>query len=186
MTARFLSEVLTPAVLAAEERAYGRSYPLPDQARPGGDALGEDERAFIAARDSFYLATTSASGWPYIQHRGGPPGFLRVLSPRQLGFADLRGNRQLVSTGNVEGDRRAALFLMDYPGRARLKLLGHARTVEASADPALADRLAPTPRLRQQVERVFLLDLVAYDWNCPAYITPRYTEAEIRARYSRA
>jgi predicted pyridoxine 5'-phosphate oxidase superfamily flavin-nucleotide-binding protein len=148
--------------------------------RHGGDAratLGPDERAHIEARDSAYLASIGADGWPYIQHRGGPPGFLRVIDPHTIGFADLRGNRQLLSTGNVAADDRVALILIDYPQRARLKLLGHARTV---VDAALADQLAP-PELRTRVERVFLIDVVAFDWNCSAYITPRWTEREIAA-----
>ncbi len=177
MTARYLAEVLSRDVLDAEQRYYGRSYAVD---RPDADdALGEDERAFIEARDSFYLASVGSGGWPYVQHRGGPAGFLRVLDPRTLGFADLRGNRQLVSVGNVVGDDRVALFLMDYPARTRLKLLGRARVVDARDEPALADGVCPAPKLRKLVERVFLIDVVAFDWNCPAYITPRFSEAEV-------
>lgn len=179
MATRFLSELLTPDVLAAQEAAYGRHYTLPGGAP--ADELGEDEVAFLADRDSFYLGTVSSSGWPYVQHRGGPKGFLKVVDEKTLGFADLKGNRQLVSTGNLSANDRVALFLMDYPGRQRLKILGHARTVDAKADPALADRLAPTPELRSRVERVVLVDVVGFDWNCPAYITPRFTEEEVEA-----
>jgi predicted pyridoxine 5'-phosphate oxidase superfamily flavin-nucleotide-binding protein len=138
------------------------------------EALGPDELAFIAARDSFYMATVSADGWPYIQHRGGPRGFLRALDAHTLGFADLKGNRQLITTGNLAANDRVSLFLMDYAHRARLKLLGHARAIE---DAALADALAPAA-LRKRVERVMLIDVVAFDWNCPAYITPRFAADE--------
>jgi predicted pyridoxine 5'-phosphate oxidase superfamily flavin-nucleotide-binding protein len=104
---------------------------------------------------------------------------LKVLGPNLLGFADLKGNRQLLSTGNVDGDDRVALFLMDYPHRERLKILGHARVLDAREHPELVDQLSPAPGLRDRIERFFLIDIVSYDWNCPQYITPRYTEAEI-------
>ena len=177
MAERFLTEVLGPDALAAQERAYGRSRRVAPSAER--DALGPDEIAFIGERDSFYIATLTSTGWPYVQHRGGPQGFLHVLDAHTLGFADLRGNRQLVTTGNVASDPRASLILVDYPRRERLKILGHARVVDARADPALARALAPAPELRSRVERLFAVDVVGFDWNCPAYITPRYTEAEV-------
>jgi predicted pyridoxine 5'-phosphate oxidase superfamily flavin-nucleotide-binding protein len=147
--------------------------------RPGPDALSPDEIAFIESRDSFYLGTVSSSGWPYVQHRGGPAGFLRVIGPTTLAMADYRGNRQFVSTGHIAADGRVSLFLMDYPRRARLKILGHARIVEASADPALAARL--TADGAPPAERLMTVEVAAFDWNCPKYITPRFTEAEITA-----
>jgi predicted pyridoxine 5'-phosphate oxidase superfamily flavin-nucleotide-binding protein len=127
------------------------------------------------------MATTSETGWPYIQHRGGPPGFVKVLSPNLIGFADLKGNRQLVSTGNIAADDRVALFMMDYPRQERLKLLGHARVLDAREHPDLADELAPK-ELRNKVERLFLIQVVSYDWNCPQNITPRFTAAEIETQ----
>jgi hypothetical protein len=177
MAHRFLSELLTDEVLDAERQQYGRALAVPPTDAP--DPLGPDELEFIARRDSFYMATVSSSGWPYLQHRGGPAGFLRPIDATTLGFADLKGNRQLISAGNLAASDRAALFLMDYPRRQRLKILAHARTLDARADPALAERLAPAG-LRGRVERLVLLDVVGFDWNCPAYITPRFTEAEIR------
>ena len=146
-------------------------------ARPAPEGFGEREAAFIAMRDSFYMATVSEDGWPYIQHRGGPRGFLKLLSPTQLGFADYRGNRQYVSVGNLKTEKRVSLFLMDYPNRARLKLLGSARTQDASDDPALAQQL----KIEGQghVERLFTIDVEAFDWNCPQFITPRFTEDEL-------
>lgn len=177
MAAKFMQMMLTPAVQAAQERAFGRHQVVTEA--PERDPLTEDEAAFIAARDSFYLGTTNSDGWPYIQHRGGPAGFLQVLGPHALGFADLTGNRQLLSTGNLAGDDRVSLFLMDYPHRERLKILGHARVLEAREHPALADQLSPSPELRGRVERIFLIDVVSFDWNCPQYITPRYTAEEV-------
>ncbi len=150
--------------------------------RPAPDGFGEREAAFIAMRDSFYMATVSEDGWPYIQHRGGPRGFLKLLSPTQLGFADYRGNRQYVSVGNLQTEKRVSLFLMDYPNRARLKLLGHARVQAAEANPELAETLAIEGQ--GNVERLFTLDIEAFDWNCPQFITPRFTEAELAASLS--
>ena len=177
MAAKFMQMSLTPAVQAAQDRYFGRHHVMADA--PERDALTADEAAFIAARDSFYMATTNADGWPYIQHRGGPAGFLKMLAPNLLGFADLKGNRQMLSTGNVDGDDRVALFLMDYPHRERLKILGHARVLDAREHPEVADELSATPELRNRIERLFLIDVVSFDWNCPQYITPRYTEAQI-------
>jgi predicted pyridoxine 5'-phosphate oxidase superfamily flavin-nucleotide-binding protein len=145
---------------------------------PESDAFTPDEVDFIASRDSFYMATVSETGWPYVQHRGGPPGFVKVLGPNLIGFADFKGNRQLVSTGNISITDRVALFMMDYPHRTRLKLLGHARVLEAREHPELVDQLAPEP-LRSKVERLFLIQVISYDWNCHQYITPRFTAAEV-------
>ena len=151
-------------------------------AKPAPTGLGEREAAFIAMRDSFYMATVTEDGWPYVQHRGGPRGFLKVLSENKIAFADYRGNRQYVSTGNLKTDKRVALFLMDYPNRARMKLLGHARVEEAADHPALAEQLS----LEGQggVERLFIIEVDAFDWNCPQFITPRFTEAELAASLS--
>ena len=162
----------------AEQQARGsREMYAGMTARPAPDGFSEREAAFIAMRDSFYMATVSEDGWPYIQHRGGPRGFLKVLSPTQLGFADYRGNRQYVSVGNLQTERRVSLFLMDYPNRARLKLLGHASVQEAADDPALAQRLDIEGQ--GKVERLFTIEVEAFDWNCPQFITPRFTEDEL-------
>jgi len=179
MAAKYMQMVLTPAVQAAEDHFYGRHQAV--ESAPERDALTDEELVHIRARDSFYMATTNSDGWPYVQHRGGPPGFLHVIGPNQLGFADFRGNRQMLTTGNLEGDHRVALFLMDYPRRERLKLLGHARVLDAREHAALADQLCPWPEMRKTVERLFLIDVVSFDWNCPQHITPRYTEAEVNA-----
>jgi predicted pyridoxine 5'-phosphate oxidase superfamily flavin-nucleotide-binding protein len=167
----------TDSVRAAQLHYYGGA------SRPGvaaNDALSDEEFSFIQSRDSFYLSTVSETGWPYIQHRGGPAGFLRVLSPTQLAFADFKGNRQLLSTGNLAVNDRACLFLMDYPQRARLKILGHARVEDAREHLALVDQLAE-PETRRLVERIFFIEVESFNWNCSQHITPRYTDAEVEA-----
>jgi hypothetical protein len=135
---------------------------------------------FIQARDSFYLATVSETGWPYVQFRGGPRGFLKVMDGKTLGYADFRGNTQYISMGNLTRNDRVALFFMDYPRRTRLKLLGHARFEDVTSNPELASRLE-VPTYRARVERAVLITLEAFDWNCPQHITPRYTKEEIDA-----
>ena len=142
------------------------------------DTTGSMGPSIIALRDSLYMASVTAGGWPYMQHRGGPRGFLRVLDERTLGFADVRGNRQYVSVGNLGQDDRVAMILVDYPAQARLKLLARARLVERADDPALAERLTP-PEFVGKVERSVVLTVEGFDWNCPQHITPRFTEAEI-------
>jgi predicted pyridoxine 5'-phosphate oxidase superfamily flavin-nucleotide-binding protein len=178
MARHYLEVLTTPEVLAARTKFYGKSGTAPQGTPP--DTLNADEIEFIGQRDSFYLSTVSADGWPYIQHRGGPPGFLHVTSPSSLAFADYKGNRQLLSVGNIATNQRVSLFLMDYPQQTRLKILGHARVVDAREQPALADSLSDADE-RQNVERLFLIDVVSYDWNCPQHITPRYTAAEVKS-----
>jgi hypothetical protein len=142
------------------------------------DKFSPVEAAFITQRDSFYMATVSETGWPYIQHRGGPPGFLKVVNEKTLAFADYRGNRQYISLGNLGADDRAALILMDYGGRKRLKIYVHVEPVSLDADAALAE-LVTAQGYKAKPERILLLHLVAFDWNCPQHITPRFTETEI-------
>jgi len=178
MAEKFLELLMTPAVTKAQEHYFGHSQRMPRGAKR--DALTGDEAQFIAARDSFYLSTISESGWPYMQHRGGPPGFLHVVNSTTLAFADYKGNRQMLSIGNLAANDRVCLFLMDYPQRTRLKILGHARIEDARQHPELVAQFA-TPDVQRIVERVFLIDVVSFDWNCPKYITPRYTVAEIEA-----
>ncbi len=177
MAHQFLSTAFTPAVLRAQEAYYGRARPVPPA--PGPDELGAQEEAFIQRRDSFYLASVNQDGWPYLQHRGGPRGFLKVLDGHTLGFADRAGNRQLLTTGNVAANDRVALFLMDYARRERLKIIGHAEIVPAAAQPALAAELAPEGVAVRTVERVFRIRVTGFDWNCSQYITPRFTADEV-------
>ena len=175
MTNKFLDLAVTDAVRRAQEHYFGKAR-VAAAGRP--DELTDEEIEFIRARDSFYMATINENGWPYVQHRGGPPGFLRVLAPTRLAFADYAGNRQLLSTGNLAVNDRVALFLMDYPNRTRLKILGHARVSDAREHPELVAELAE-PEVGKIVERLFFVDVVAFDWNCPKYITPRYTAGEV-------
>lgn len=176
MASNFLKIALTPDVKAAQARFYGRSMTLPSPSE--ADRLGGDEAAFIEERDSFYMASVSREGWPYLQHRGGPRGFLKVLDDHTLGFADLRGNRQLLSTGNLAGNDRVCLFLMSYPHQARLKILGRAEILNPASAPELA-RVLTLPGQERAVERLFRIQIEGYDWNCPQHITPRFTEAEV-------
>lgn len=177
MAQRFFELAFTSGVRAAQRQYYGREGSGP-QTAPGDDRLGPEEAAFIEARDSFYLASVGETGWPYVQHRGGPRGFFKVLSPSEIAFADTKGNRQMLTTGNLAASDRVSLFLMDYPARERLKILGHARVLDAREHPDLVTSLAP-PELAGATERIFLIRVVAFDWNCPKYITPRYTAAEV-------
>lgn len=142
------------------------------------EAFTDNEEAFIAERDSFYMASVSQTGWPYVQYRGGPTGFLKVIDATTLAFADFRGNRQYISVGNLDANDRVALILVDYPRRARLKILAHAERLALDAEPGLLERVSD-PSYRAKPERIFRLRLAAFDWNCPQHIVPRFTEAEI-------
>jgi len=175
MAKGFLSRLITPAVQRAQERYYGRPRNLSAEEE---DSLTTQEIDFIASRDSFYLSTVNESGWPYVQHRGGPTGFLNVLSPTELAFADYKGNRQMLSVGNITVNDRACLFLMDYANQTRLKLIGHVEVLDAREHPDLVSKLSP-PNLQAKVERIFKIHIAGYDWNCPQYITPRFTETEV-------
>jgi predicted pyridoxine 5'-phosphate oxidase superfamily flavin-nucleotide-binding protein len=176
----FLDIATTPSVLAAQ--AANGSAGLYDKvdAHRRSHRFTETEAGFIAASDSFYMASVSETGWPYVQHRGGPPGFLRMVDEQTLAFADLRGNRQYISLGNTAANTRVALILMDYPHRRRLKIYARIEARDLPLEPALAEQLA-LPGYRGIIERALVLRLEAFDWNCPQHITPRFTEAEIGA-----
>lgn len=176
---RFAEIAFTPAV-QAQQLAHGSrdSYRRFSEGEPWNDRLSDKERAFIGARDGFYLASVSETGWPYVQFRGGAPGFLRVLDERTLGWADFRGNLQYVSVGNVTGDDRVSLFLMNYAKRKRLKIFGHAEIRAVGADDGLAARLA-IPGYDAVIERAVVVRIAGFDWNCPQHITPRFTLEEV-------
>lgn len=175
---RFAELAFTDNVRALQAADGSRnSYLRMEEGPDVNDRLGERETDFIVARDSFYMATAGETGWPYVQHRGGPPGFLSVLDDRTLAFPDFRGNRQFISAGNLRHDDRVSLILMDYPNRQRLKLLGRAGV---SDDPAVLEKLA-LPDYRARIERAFVIRLEAFDWNCPQHIAPRYTDTELEA-----
>ncbi len=176
----FMDVALTPGVAAAQAEMGADHLWTAFKGHRAFDRFTEDEAAFLAQRDSFYLASVSETGWPYVQHRGGPPGFLKMLDPQTLAFADYRGNRQYISTGNFRTNDRACLILVDYVRRARLKMYVHVETLAPGADPALAARVAE-PAYGATIERIFRLRLVAFDWNCPQHIVPRFSEREVAA-----
>ena len=173
----FADHMFTPNVRAEQDRiGVGEKFEQVYKNRLRGE-LDASAREFIASRDTFYLATVTENNWPYVQHRGGPAGFLKVLGPEKIGFADYTGNKQFISKGNLKNNSRVSLILMDYPQRARLKLIGYAKFVEADEDLALLEQLqqegAPAP------ERLVTVTLAAIDWNCPKYITQRFKKEEI-------
>ena len=176
MATKYLDLTFTESVRRTQTAYYGMAGNI--TGAPEIDPLGEAEAEFIANRDSFYLGSISESGWPYIQHRGGAKGFLRVVDATTLAFADYKGNRQLLTTGNVSVNDRVALFLMDYQNRARLKILGHARIEDVRERPELIERFSDAT-MRTSVERLVVIDVVSFDWNCPKYITPRYSVNEV-------
>jgi ferredoxin-NADP reductase/predicted pyridoxine 5'-phosphate oxidase superfamily flavin-nucleotide-binding protein len=174
---KFAELAFTASVREVQQALGSRAnYAAMERGADFNDVLSEREATFIAARDSFYMASVSETGWPYVQHRGGPAGFVRVLDERTLGFTDFRGNRQYVSVGNLRSDDRVALFFMDYPNRLRLKVLGRVRLLDLNSE-QLAQ--LEVPDYRAHVERGFIIHVEAFDWNCPQHITPRYTESEI-------
>jgi len=180
----FAALTYTPSVRASQRRYGGREL----GEASGGNAVAELSRReceFIAARDSFFMSTVSETGWPHVQHRGGPAGFLRVLDATTLAFADFSGNRQYVSVGNLAANNRAALILMDYPNQRRLKILGRievidmAAAMDPTAGPAVdAELLAKMQPLGREVERILLIRVAAFDWNCSRHVTPRFTASE--------
>jgi uncharacterized protein len=174
----FLDIAVTPRVRDVQSQMGSAGIWTNFKHDRANDRFTPDEAAFIAERGSFYMASVSETGWPYVQHRGGPAGFLRVIDDRTLAFADYNGNRQYISAGNVGANDRVALILMDYARRARLKIYAHVETLEIDADPELTRRVAGADAAGRP-ERLFRLRLAAFDWNCPRHITPRYTAAEI-------
>jgi hypothetical protein len=179
MARRFAEISFTPAVKAAQTRYGSRANnERHEVVEDAGDRLGPREIEFVEARDGFYQATVTEDGWPYVQFRGGKAGFLKVLDDKTIGYADFRGNVQYLSVGNMTGNDRVALILMDYARRKRLKVWARARIVHAGEDPDLLARLGD-PGYRATVERAVVLTIEALDWNCPQHITPRFTEAEI-------
>ncbi|MDO9706761.1 pyridoxamine 5'-phosphate oxidase family protein [Paracraurococcus lichenis] len=176
MGRHFAQIAFTPAVQAEQAALGSRDHYAKVEERGRDDSqLSTQEAAFIQARDSFTMATVSETGWPYLQHRGGPPGFVRVLDARTIGFADFSGNRQHISVGNLAMDDRVSLFFLDQANRRRLKLLGHARVVRD--DPALLARLTPAGA-EDIAESAVLIEVAGFDWNCPQHITPRFTAEE--------
>ncbi|UXS34538.1 pyridoxamine 5-phosphate oxidase [Agrobacterium tumefaciens] len=177
MTYGFLDIAVTPAVRKVQQQLGVASMWENFRGHREFDRFTDQEASFIADRDSFYMATTSETGWPYLQHRGGAKGFLKFLDDRTLAFADYRGNFQYTSVGNLSANDKACLFLMDYPRRARLKIYVHAEAMSLDADPALT--AAVLDGTTGRAERIVRLRLQNFDWNCPQHIVPRYTEVQI-------
>ena len=178
MTHKYANIAFTPTIKKLQQQHGSRkSYARMEEGPDRNHILSEREAAFIAERDSFYMATVTETGWPYMQHRGGPKGFLKVLDKRIIGFADFSGNKQYISTGNLQNNDRVSLFLMDYPHKARLKMLGRARVVGLE-DSALLSRLELSD-YKAVVERAVIIHIEGFDWNCPQHITPRFTLDEI-------
>ncbi|WP_203293560.1 pyridoxamine 5'-phosphate oxidase family protein [Maricaulis parjimensis] len=178
MSYGFLDIARTPSVRAVQAEMGSAHIFDRFEGDRAFDVFTRREMDFIAARDSFYMASVSETGWPYVQHRGGPAGFLTVLDERRLAFADYRGNRQYISTGNLRANDRVCLILMDYPRQMRLKLYARVEFLSLDAEDDLTGQVV-TPDYRARPERIVLLRLEAFDWNCPAHITPRFTQAEI-------
>lgn len=174
----YLDIAMTPSVKAAQQANGSGEYWQNFKGRRQNDRFTDAEKQFIALRDSFYMATVSETGWPYVQHRGGPVGFLRVVDDKTVAFPDFRGNRQYITVGNAAANDRAALFLMDYPNRRRLKIYAHIEIRDLGGDPDLAAMLA-MPDDKAKIERAIVLHLEGFNWNCPQHITQRFSEAEL-------
>lgn len=174
----FMDIALTPAVRRAQAEMGADQLWADFKGHREFDRFTPREAAFIAERDSFYMASVSETGWPYVQHRGGPAGFLKLIDDRTLAFLDYRGNRQYISTGNMMANNRVCLILVDYRNRARLKIYGLAEKLALDADHELTARLTDAS-YRAVPERIFRFTLEAYDWNCPQHITPRFSEQEV-------
>jgi predicted pyridoxine 5'-phosphate oxidase superfamily flavin-nucleotide-binding protein len=178
---RFAELAFTPSVRQVQEEQGSRDrYSRMEEGDDHNHLLSIVEKEFIESRDSFYMASVSETGWPYVQHRGGPEGFMRVLDEKTIGFADFVGNRQYVSVGNLRKDDRVSLFFMDYPNKRRLKMLGRVRLINDD-DTEILSKLE-VDDYRARVQRGFIIDIEAFDWNCPQHITPRFTMNQIEER----
>ena len=180
MGRRFAELAFTPLVKEQQKQHGSRHlYERVEKSSDFGDRLGPHEQAFLRERDGFYMASVSETGWPYIQFRGGKKGFLHVLDDRTIGFADLRGNTQYISVGNLQHDDRVALLYMDYAQQSRLKILGRARIHEGDEEAGKLIESLRVPGEKSPAERALVIHVEAFDWNCPQHITPRYTEEEL-------
>jgi predicted pyridoxine 5'-phosphate oxidase superfamily flavin-nucleotide-binding protein len=182
MAKNFAAIAFTDAVKAMQEKLGSRASYARMERDTYVDGLTDNEINFIAQRDSFYMASIGENNYPYIQHRGGPKGFLKVLDAKRLGFIDFKGNMQYISVGNIATNNNVALIMVDYPARARLKILAKAEIVELKDDPALYDKL-DLAEYKFRPERIMVFNIEAYDWNCPQHITPRYTIEDIEEAF---
>jgi hypothetical protein len=184
MSRAFADITFTPSVKTAQSmygsREANEGFEYTNEKR---DHLEPRDIEFIAQRDSFYQATISENAWPYVQHRGGPAGFLKALDKKTLGYADLSGNAQYLSVGNLFANNRVAIILMDYANRRRLKVWGRVKIVHEHEQPDLIEKLR-MPGYRAQIERAIVITVDAIEWNCPQHITPRFTEHEVQGYVS--
>lgn len=183
MAKNFAALAFTDAVKAMQEKLGSRSSYARMERGAYVDGLKESEIHFISQRDSFYMASIGENSFPYIQHRGGPKGFVKVLDDRRIGFIDFRGNMQYISVGNIVTNNNVALIMVDYPSRTRLKILAKAEIVELQDDPVLYD-LLDLNEYTFKPERMMVFHVEAYDWNCPQHITPRYTVQDIEKAFA--
>jgi predicted pyridoxine 5'-phosphate oxidase superfamily flavin-nucleotide-binding protein len=183
MAKNFAALAFTDAVKAMQAKLGSRASYVRMERDTYVDGLTENEIDFITQRDSFYLASIGENNFPYIQHRGGPKGFVKVLDEKRIGFIDFRGNMQYISVGNIATNNNVALIMVDYPARTRLKILAKAEIVELKDDPALYD-LLDLDEYKFKPERMMVLYVEAYDWNCPQHITPRYTVEDIEEAFA--
>ena len=183
MAKNFGALAFTDSVKALQEKNGSRSSYARMEREKYVDGLTENEMEFIAQRDSFYMASIGENNFPYIQHRGGPKGFVKVIDAKRIGFIDFRGNMQYISVGNISANNNVALIMVDYPSKTRLKILAKAEVVELKDDPALYD-LLDLSEYKFKPERMIVLHIEAYDWNCPQHITPRYTIKDIEDAFA--
>jgi predicted pyridoxine 5'-phosphate oxidase superfamily flavin-nucleotide-binding protein len=187
MSRAYAELAFSPTAREMQSRQGSRhAYARLDNLAEAQAELTEVEAEFIARSDGFFQASVSETGWPYVQFRGGPAGFLHVVDCRTLAYADVRGNRQYISAGNLQVNPRVALILVDQARQQRLKIMGSVRLIElpdGGADAAAKELIERLSSLHAdgQIERAVLIDVAAWDWNCPRHITPRFTEAEIAA-----
>lgn len=180
----FARFAFTDGVKKLQEKYGSRSsYARMESLMADKDGITESEQMFIESRDSFYMASIGENGYPYIQHRGGPAGFIKVIDSHTIGVVDFRGNKQYISVGNVMEHPQVSLFLMDYPHKTRLKIYADARIVELADNPELFDLIDPA-EYKHTPERMLIFDVKAFDWNCPQHITPRYTVDEIKEAFA--
>ena len=179
MNQNFTKFAFTESVKTAQEEYGSRSSYARMEESGDRFELTHQEIQFIESRDSFFMSTVGENGWPYMQLRGGPKGFLRLLDNNTLGMADFRGNQQFISVGNINANGRVCLFLIDYPSQQRLKIWAEARVVEKDKDPELLARVSHQ-NYQAEIERIIVFTIQAYDWNCHQHIVPRFTNEEIR------
>ncbi len=179
MAKHFMEFAFNDSVRNVQEK-YGTraAYQKMESRSEFRNKLTWQEKGYIKTRDSFYLSSVGENGWPYIQFRGGPKGFLKVIDDNVLAYADFKGNGQYISTGNINATEKTVLFLMDYTQQQRLKIWAEAEVLHADDHPKLLEKVK-MPDYSATIERIFVFKVQAFDWNCPQHITPRYTKEEI-------